>query len=204
MLRKFHDIEQNTDEWLELRRGRFTASTFKDLFLKPTTAGFEKAIYKPVYERLTGESPESFSSSYMDRGHELEPFAVARYESDTFAETSNGGFWTLGDWIGDSPDRHVEDDGILEVKCPAFNTMINYLLSKKLPPIYRWQVVGHMMCSGRDWVDFMAYHPRLTPLVIRIHRDEKVEAELTEKLVECIDRAQTLFDRLGSIQNLGT
>ena len=41
---KFYDIEQNTPEWLELRKGKFTASTFKDLFSKPTTVSYEKAI----------------------------------------------------------------------------------------------------------------------------------------------------------------
>lgn len=199
MRREFHDIPQNTDEWLAMRRGRFTASTFKDLFMGPKTAGFEKAIYSPVYERLTGESPEFFSSGYMERGHELEPFGVDRYEMDTFSETSNGGFWTMGEWIGDSPDRMVESDGVLEVKCPAYNTMINYLLSRKLPPIYKWQVVGHMMATDRDWCDFLAYHPKLTPLVLRVHRDEKVERELSTKLDECIDRAQTLLNRLESV-----
>jgi putative phage-type endonuclease len=195
-MREFHDIQQNTDEWLALRRGKFTASTFKDLFMKETTAGHEKAIYSPVYERLTGESPESFSSGYMQRGHELEPFAVQQYETDTFSQTTNGGFWQVGEWVGDSPDRMVENDGILEIKCPAFNTMINYLLNGKLPSTYKWQVVGHMYASDRDWCDFMAYHPKLTPMLLRVHRDEKTEAELVAKLAESVEKAQALMVKL--------
>lgn len=196
MLREFHNVPQNTDEWLTMRQGRFTASTFKDLFMGSTTAGFEKAIYKPVYERLTGESPEFFSSGYMERGHEIEPLAADWYAMDTFAEVSNGGFWTLGDWIGCSPDRLVGSDGGLEIKAPAFNTMINYLLKKQLPTIYKWQVVGHMLCTDRDWWDFLAYHPKLTPLVVRVHRDEKIESELTAKLKECIEQAESLLLKL--------
>lgn len=160
------------------------------------TAGYQKAIYQPVYERLTGESPESFSSDYMDRGHELEPFAVEAYEMETFTETSNGGFWSLGEWIGDSPDRMVGDEGILEIKSPAFNTMINYLLKKELPDTYKWQVHGHMYVTGRDWCDFMSYHPKLKPLIIRVERDEKMIRELEEKLFESIDKAQSILNKL--------
>ena len=197
-MREFHDVEQGTEEWLEMRRGRFTASTFADLFMKDTTAGFEKAIYKPVYERLTGESPESFTSGYMERGNELEPLAVEEYEMQTFSSATNGGFWTMGEWIGDSPDRMV-DDGVLEVKCPAYNTMINYLLKGELPRQYKWQVVGHMMCTDRDWCDFMAYHPALPALILRVNRDEKTEAELSAKLAECIERAESLMSDLSRI-----
>ena len=196
MQREFHNIGQNNDDWLDMRLGRFTASTFKDLFMGPKTATHEKAIYKPVFERLTGEAPESFSSAYMERGHALEPFAVESYEMETFRETSNGGFWTYGDWIGASPDRMVGSDGILEAKCPAFNTIMNYLLKEELPPVYKWQVHGQMHVTDRDWCDFISYHPQFKLLIVRVHRDEKTEAELIKKLSESIEKAESIFNQL--------
>jgi len=197
MQREFHNVQQNSEEWYALRMGKFTASTFGDLFMKPTTAGYQKAIYQPVFERLTGEKPESFQSGYMERGHEMEPFAVEHYEIETFTSTSNGGFWTLGEWIGASPDRLVGDDGILEIKSPAFNTMINYLLKNELPSIYHWQVHGQMFVTDRNWCDFMAYHPKLKPVIIRVERDKKIEDELKAKLVDCTRRAETILKKLG-------
>ena len=197
MKRTYHNIQQNTEEWFNLRLGRFTASTFKDLFMSKTTKGYEKAIYKPVFERLTNESPESFSSEYMERGHEMEPLAKDCYEQETFNEVSNGGFFTLDDWIGASPDGLIENDGILEIKSPAYNTMINYLLNKKLPAIYKWQVHGQLYVTGRQWCDFMAYHPKLKPLIIRINRDESIIDELKGKLLESIKVAESIIETIN-------
>jgi YqaJ-like viral recombinase domain len=197
MKRIHHKIEQNTDEWLELRLGKFTASSFKDLFMSKKTAGYEKAIYKVVYERLTGESPEFFSTAYMDRGHDMEPLAVDSYEQEYMVETYAAGFWTLGDWIGASPDRLIGSDGLLEVKAPAYNTMINYLLKKELPKIYSWQVQGQLYVTGRKWCDFMAFHPKLKPLIIRVERNETLIAELSKALDESIEFAKTIISKIG-------
>jgi len=192
----FHNVPQNSDEWLKLRQGRFTASSFKDLFMGKATAGYQKSIYRPVYERLTGESPESFSNDYMARGHEMEPYAVEQYEMETFSDTSNGGFWTMGEWIGASPDRMIGEDGILEIKSPAFNTMINYLLKGELPKVYHWQVYGQMYVTGRKYCDFMSFHPKLDPLVIRIERDESIIKELEDKISESINHAESILGKL--------
>ena len=196
MKRKFHNIFQNTDEWFEFRKGKFTASTFKDLFMSITTKGYEKAIYKPVFERLTDESPESFSSDYMERGNELEPLAVDLYEQETFNITSSGGFFELGEWIGASPDRLVGKNGLLEIKSPAYNTMINYLLKQELPNIYHWQVQGQLYVSDREWCDFMAFHPKLKPLIIRVKRDENEIKKLENKLFESIEKAKNILKKL--------
>jgi len=194
----FNDVLQNTDEWLELRQGRFTSSSFKDLFMGKATAGYQKAIYRPVYERLTGESPESFSSDYMARGHEMEPYAVEQYEMETFNDTSNGGFWTMGEWIGASPDSMIGENGLLEIKSPAFNTMINYLLKGELPKIYHWQVYGQMYVTGREYCDFMSFHPKLDPLIIRVNRDDAIIKELVSTLTESIEKAESILTKLGN------
>ena len=70
---KFYDIDQNSDDWADLRRGKFTASTFADLFMDKKTATYQKAIIKVAYEIVTGESEESYSNKWMQRGHEKEP-----------------------------------------------------------------------------------------------------------------------------------
>jgi len=183
---EYHNINQNTDEWMNLRMGKFTASSFKDLFSAKSTAAYQKAINKVVFERVTGEQPESFSSEYMERGHEMEPLAVHQYELDTFETVDNGGFWSIGDYVGASPDGLIGEEGLIEIKSPAYNTMINYLIKKELPKIYYWQVHGQLYVTGRKWCDFMAYHPKLKPLVIRIDRDEKAIEDLKNKLAESI------------------
>lgn len=192
----YHNVDQNTYEWFNLRLGRFTASSFKDLFMKHSTIGYEKAIYKTVFERLTGEAPENFSSMYMDRGHELEPLAVDAYQEETFNDVVNGGFFSLGEWVGASPDGLVGENGILEIKSPAYNTMINYLLKNQLPSNYKWQVQGQLYVTGREWCDFMAFHPKLKPLILRINRAEKEIETLKSKLTEAIGIASNIYIKL--------
>lgn len=189
-----HKVDQNTDEWMDLRRGKFTASMFKDLFATKTTQAYQKAIYRTVFERLTGEQPESFSNEYMERGHELEPFARKEYEVMKFGDILDPGFFEFNEWVGASPDGLIGEDGIVEIKCPAYNTMISYLLNPKLPTQYRWQVYGQLWVTGRQWCDFMAYHPKLKPVIIRIERDEAVIAELESKVLACIDEAKRIIE----------
>jgi putative phage-type endonuclease len=196
---KHYKVEQNTEEWLELRRGKFTASTFKNLFSSETTATYKNTIYQVVFERLTGESPESFTNDYMERGHELEPFARQAYELASFNDVEDAGFFELNEFIGASPDGLVGSNGLIEIKSPAYNTMIEYLLKGELPSQYKWQVHGQLYVTEREWCDFMAYHPSLKNLIIRIHRHEPTIKELENKLKESIDKAETMIHKLKSL-----
>ena len=183
---KHHKIDQNTEEWMSLRMGKFTASSFNDLFMTESTLGFKKAINKVVYEILTGEAPEGYKNANMERGHELEPFAKEAYELLYFDTVQDGGFWEYDRFIGASPDGLIGEYGLFEAKCPLPNTMIQYMEFQRLPKIYEWQIHGQLMCTGRDWCDFMCYHPKLKPIIIRIDRDEEKIKELQSKLLYCI------------------
>lgn len=193
---KFHNIEQNTAEWYELRKGKFTASCFKDLFSKETTATYRNALYKVVFERITGDTPEYYEGYWMNRGTELEPFARQAYEMETFNKVHNGGFFELNEWIGCSPDGLIGDEGLLEAKCPKYSTIIEYMLSGELPSIYFWQVQGQLYVTGRKWCDFIAYHPNLKPIIIRVERDEVNIQKLEECLNLSISKAKKIIQKL--------
>ena len=193
----FHDVEQNSEAWMELKRGKFSSSTFGDLFMAKNTAGYRNAIYRVVFERLTGETPESFSGNWMERGHEFEPEAREKYELLAFNKVLSGGFAELNEWVGCSPDGWVENgERLLEIKCPKYSTQIDYLIEKKLPKIYEKQVQGQLYVTGAEWCDFMCYHPKLKPLIIRVERDEEMIKEIEDKLNESIEKAKQLIKLL--------
>ena len=193
---KHHNIEQNTDEWLSLRLGKFCSSTFKELFMSKNTAGYRNAIYKVVFERLTGESPESFTNDWMARGHELESEARKRYEVENFTTVKNGGFFEYDEWIGSSPDGLIGDDGLIEIKCPKYSTMIEYMLKKELPKEYYWQIHGQMFATGRQYVNFVAYHPVLDLVIVRVDRNEEAVKQLKNALNEAIEKAKEILKEL--------
>jgi len=193
---KFFDVQQNSDEWVELRKGKFTCSIFGDLFMGKSTAGYRNAIYQVVFERLTGETPESFSGNWMERGKEFEAEGLEKYELMTFNKVSNGGFVELNEWIGGSPDGFVGKN-LIECKCPKYSTQIDYLIEKKLPKIYEKQVQGQLYVTSAKWCDFMCYHPKLKPLIIRVKRDEKMIKEIAEKLNESIEKTKLIIKQLS-------
>jgi len=179
---KHHIVEQNTTEWMALRAGKVTASEFKDCFSKETTQAFQNLIYKKRAEIRTGEIEESFTNEWMQRGHLLEPEARKEYELTNLVSVEDGGFWEYSEFIGASPDGFVGEDGLLEIKCPKASTMERYMDENKLPSIYKWQIHGQMLCTGRQWVDFVVYHPMYELFQLRIERDSKLIKELEEQL----------------------
>ena len=191
-----HNVTQGTPEWHAARLGKFTASKFGDLMMAKTTAGYEKAILRVVYERLTGEAPDDFKSAYMERGNELEADGLELYSDRIFQTVDRVGFVERDEWSGCSPDGLVGSEGMVQVKCPAFHTMVKYLLKKEVPGDYYWQIQGEMLITGRSWSDFMAYHPKLEPVIVRMFADPSAQARLDLEIRIATEAAKTILNKL--------
>lgn len=196
----WHDVDQNSENWDELRRGKFTASTFSDLFADKKTATYQKSIIKVAYEIVTGESEESYSNKWMQRGHEKEPFAVENYEMLTFNETEPAGFYEYSNFIGASPDRKIiGKNGGCEFKCPSFQVYNEYLETKKIPKSYFWQIHGQLLCTGWDYIDYMPFSsPKLKQILIRVERDEVTIKTLLNALNDAISDVNKLIQIIKS------
>ena len=184
--------EQGSPEWLASRLGRPSASMFSNLITtsgKPSSSA-KKYIAEMVAERLTGRSKPFYSNDHMERGNFLEPEAREAYEFITDLEVVETGFILHdSEEFGFSPDGLVANDGGLEIKCPSDGVHAGYLIDGKVPTKYYQQVQGCMWVTGRDWWDFMSYHPEMPHLLVRMERNEEfIEAMATEvnKAVEII------------------
>jgi len=156
----WHDIEQNADEWFLLRAGKVTASS-----LNKVMANYGKAFGDPAkkyavdiaVQQITGStSGGGYSNEHMDRGHEEEPLAKMLYEETYFCDVTNGGFFEDGD-TGTSPDGLVGTEGMVEIKSALPAVHYNRIKKQSYDSAYKWQLVGHLKISGRDWVDFISY-----------------------------------------------
>ena len=179
---KIYDVEQGTDEWRELRKGKFTSSNFGKLFTGKNLKSYNDYINTIVFERLTGEVTESYTNNYMRRGTELEPLARDEYELETFNSVTQVGFVELNEWVGGSPDGLVDDDGMIEIKCPIHTTFVSFLINGTIPKDYYWQMQGNLYICNRQWCDYVVYYPGVKPIIKRVNRNEddilKLEAEL--------------------------
>jgi len=172
---RYFDVDQKSEEWVNLRMGIPTASDFS-MIMTPAKMQLSKSAYK-LAARLVGEklSPylperaESFMTRAMEWGVQTEAEARAYYADHTGTPVSNGGFCLSDDGrIGCSPDGIVGDDGLLELKCPEAGTHVEYLLAGDVPDDYKPQVHGQLIVTGRKWVDFMSYSIGLPPLIVRV------------------------------------
>ncbi|WP_334473623.1 YqaJ viral recombinase family protein [Arsenophonus sp. PmNCSU2021_1] len=156
----WHDVEQNTQEWNELRTGKVTASQFGCFMANAGRAFGEPAkryALQIALEIIKGNKSEfSFTNAHMQRGHEQEPMARTLYEIERSVDVTNGGFFDLGDY-GDSPDGIVGSDGVIEIKSVTAAVHFETLKRRTFDPAYKWQLIGHLDCTARDWVDFVSY-----------------------------------------------
>jgi len=203
MNRQWHDIEQNTDVWQALRTGKATASNFACFMANDGKAFGDPAkryALQIALERITGRKAEfGFKNAEMERGHEQEPIARMLYEDERFVEVTNGGFFDLGEY-GDSPDGLVGTDGVLEIKSVIAGVHYDTLRRGSFDPSYRWQLVGHLDCTGRDWVDFASYcsdFPESGQLIVyRQDRDD-----FKEELKRLSDRRALFLELVNETMN---
>ena len=116
-----------------------------------------------VCERLTGQPQEDgFVNAAMQRGIDLEPAALAAYESLTGSVVVRTGFLAhRAHRAGCSLDGSVDDfAGIVELKCPKSSTHVGYLREGVVPRGYLAQVTHNLWISGASWCDFLSFDDR--------------------------------------------
>lgn len=189
-------MEQRTDEWYEARLGKVTASRVADVIAK-TKSGYStsRANYMAdlVCERLTRKRGDSFQSAAILWGVEQEANARTAYEVSTGALVVETGFIPHGSiaMSGASPDGFVNEDGMVELKCPLSATHIETLLGGVVPGKYITQMQWQMACTGRQWCDYVSYDPRLPTnmqlFIKRIPRDNAMIEHLEHEVKLFLD-----------------
>jgi len=194
-------VEQGSPEWFEQRLGRITASNFGALMTLPRSKKDREAglisqttrsyLVKKVSEVLTGTSKE-FTTASLQWGSAMEDEARKMYELERMVKVEQIGFAVLDSnpIVGGSPDGLVNEDGMIEVKCPDSDTFTGYLLGDSIIRPYMAQIQGNLWILNRFWCDFIVYDPRvikenLRMHIVRVERDD----EYIGKMIGAIDRA---------------
>lgn len=175
------NVIQGSPEWFAQRLGKVTASRLVDVLAKVKAGeAAARANYRAelVAERLTGKVAEGFSNAAMKWGTDCEPLARAAYEAEFGLLVEEVGMVqhpTIAN-TGASPDGLVSTGGLIEIKCPETKAHIDTLLSRAAPAKYIPQMQWQMACTGRAWVDFVSFDPRMPSdlqlFVCRVLRDD--------------------------------
>lgn len=201
------DVEQGSEQWHKLRL-RPTASQFHRIVTPKRAEYSAKAIDYAceLVAKMLGVWTEPPPSYWMDWGTENEPYAVDLYdEMFGTAEIQKVGFVLPDhtDTFGGSPDRLVGDDGLLEVKCPAPQTLIKYHIDAVYPPLeYRPQIQGLLLITGRAWCDFFAFHPELEPFHCRVEPDLVFHDNLLKAIERFLGTLRTVKRAIRKRENV--
>ena len=94
----------------------------------------------------------------------------------------------------------MSTDGLVEIKCPKTSTHLQILVDKKQPKRYEYQMLWQMACTGRQWVDFVSYDPRLPEdlqlFVHRFDRDEKRIEEIEAAVTQFLSEVDEMIDKI--------
>jgi putative phage-type endonuclease len=202
------EIIQGSTEWFYQRLGKVTASRVAEVIAK-TKTGYSTSrdnyMAQLVVERLTFTKTESYTNAAMQWGTDQEPFARAAYEAAQGVMVEEVGFvrHPTIEWAGASPDGLVggEGEGLVEIKCPNTLTMIETLLSQKVPGKYFTQMQFQLACTGRKWCDYVVFDPRMPAkaqlFVKRVDRDDAYIAEIEAEIVKFLAEVQSQVQQLN-------
>jgi predicted phage-related endonuclease len=192
---KIHDCIQGTDDWFALRVGKFGSTDAHTISVNGK--GLETACFNKVAEIMTGKIPQGYTNEDMERGIQLESSARLLYELKTGNEVKQVGYIEYSKYIGGSPDGLVNDDGLIEIKCPSDRVFVQFLYDKKIDLKYFWQMQHLMFITNRKWCDYVLYNENLDRIEItRVERDEKAIEKIKVGLVEGEEKIKAILEKI--------
>ncbi len=213
-------IEQRSLEWHRERLGLFTASRIADLMTsgrkKDETFGDTAKSYMAAVmaERLLDRemvnddfafenflNETSKTTKAMAWGVAYEDMAREEYErinGVTVVPAPSIKHPGL-DCLSCSPDGLIGDDGGVEIKSPQAENFIKYakLIAmgasmQEISKTYYWQIQCQLAVTGREWWDFVVFHPYIAPRIktLRVYPN----TEDIDKMLERVRLADQLIE----------
>lgn len=194
-MKKYTEIIQQSEEWFKIKHGKVGGSSSKGLFIKTDTLMLEILAAKCEDFEL---DEDSYESSSMLRGNELEPVAVRELESYTGVEFESIG-WIEHETIkllGISPDGLNKSETVAcEVKCLTSKKHVEVIKDNIIPIDHVHQCIHYFTnIETLKELHFASFRPenKFKPLFVKtINRDSIVNIGTKAKPVnktieECV------------------
>ena len=196
-------LEQGTEEWLKVRLGKVTASGVADVLAKTKTgvsASRANYLIKLAIQRTTGQIEEGFTNDAMQWGKDHEAQARVAYEvvSGNFVDQVGFVEHPSIKWFGCSPDGLINNNGLVELKCPNSATHWSYIKDDGPPTKYYIQMQAQMACTGRSWCDFVSFDPRMPErsklFIKRVMREDAYIANMEAEVKKFLDEVAVVVN----------
>lgn len=186
-------IEQRSKEWFEQREGRITGSKIGAILgLSPFAT--PEDVMRDMVRDYHGAEREFKGNIATDYGTENEPNAVEDYKMESGNDVEDAPFVVHPElnWLGASPDGYVNDNKLLEIKCPfgkRHEQDDNAFTPIEEQPHYMAQMQYQMFCTGRFECDFYQWSPYASKL-----REESVKFD-PEFIDETLPKLEAFYER---------
>jgi putative phage-type endonuclease len=191
--------------WLASRCSKLTASRMRDAmdFLKNgnPTAARSNLLRELLAERVTGMTMRHFVNPAMEWGLLQEPEAKNFYQAMSGNLITECGFYDHPEIenFGATPDGLLSANGLIEIKCPTTGTFLNWWLAGKVTPDeHKPQMIAQLLCTGRQWCDFVAFDPRIQSeshrmFISRFEPTDEERAKVLAAAVTFLDELDEMF-----------
>ena len=207
------DIEQGSEDWLNLREGKLTGTKLGSVFAKSRTEGEmfntdrrANGFYKLLAERLAVSDSEDGLTSSRERGKALEAIAVAQAEDELGLKLIHGKVWQKNDWHITSPDAWTEDEKIaVEIKCLASWKHIEAIVEDEPPAEYQTEYLNYFLVNPKlEKLYVYLYDPRFIKKKLQSHywlitrTDYQYELARLQDIADEVERQiEELVQKLG-------
>ncbi len=161
-------VPQDSKAWTAARVGHLTASRMKDVLAiskrdgKPLEVR-DAYLMELVSERIIGGAVDHYVTAAMQWGLDHEIEAKCAYGQVKNCDVDPAGFILHPsiEFFGASPDAFIGSDGLCELKCPTTAKHLRWILAGVVPEEHKPQMIAQIACTGREWVDFVSFDPRV-------------------------------------------
>lgn len=187
--------ETNTQEWLDARRGRITASKRAHMLLNSRRATLNRMMDEMATE-LHHPADDGFSGKFTEHGHAFESQSIGEYNMGRITKGKldrSPGMIVHPDFdiASATPDFFEGDDTTGQAKNPFYLNNHHKLLHwgiQKANIGYYTQVQFESFCTQRPKIVFISYHPDAKAtnqlFIERLYKDEAMHQRFAEKLAE--------------------
>ena len=194
----YREVEQGTDAWLEIRRGKVTASRVADVLAKTKTgvsASRANYLIELALQRVTGVIEPSYKNDAMQWGTDNEQTARTAFEVAHNVFVDQVAFVdhpTIKDF-GCSPDG-VIGDSLIEIKSPYQSAVHWSYFKDGCPSKYYTQIQAQMSCTGAKSVWFVSFDPRMPArsqlYIEEVMREEEFIKKMEEEVLKFLNEVE--------------
>ena len=204
-------------EWLEIRAGKFTASTAAEFLSDPVTKAAKEAgevgesckglCYRVMAEQTGWREPQNpyFEFAQVRRGLIMESTARALAEKELGETITECGFVESDTMFGCSPDGIILKDGkidaLVEIKCPEPKAFYKQLMDCAKRE-YQLQMQFAMWVCDCPRVYFVLYCPEVSPkvFILKYTRGIHWQKKLEERKIQVADYMHQVNEHINTVE----